>query len=415
MNIRQAQLPKGWEIKKLGEVYDVRDGTHDSPIYVKEGYALITSKNLKNNRLNYDNVNYITEQDYNNINKRSKVDIGDVLFAMIGTIGNPIVIIKEPDFAIKNVALFKIPKNQDSYFLKYYLDSGKVIDKMSKDAKGATQKFVGLGYLREFPIPIPPLPEQQRIVAILDEAFAVIERSRNNAEQNLKNAKELFESYLQGVFDPSTRSGQGKKGDGWEEKTIKEVCELKPQKKEARDKLRDTDLVTFLPMEDLGVLTKEIVGIKEKQLKDVAGSYTYFADNDVLLAKITPCFENGKIGIARNLINGIGFGSSEYVVFRTLGQIEPEYLYFFLSRNRIREEGRKYMSGAVGHKRISKDWIENYIIQFPKSLKEQQSIVSKLDALRAETQKLEAVYQKKIKDLEELKKSILQKAFEGEI
>ena len=99
---------KNWVVKKLGEVYDVRDGTHDSPKYVKEGYALITSKNLKNDSLNYDNVNYITEQDYISINKRSKVDVGDVLFAMIGTIGNPIVIKDEPDFAIKNVALFPV-------------------------------------------------------------------------------------------------------------------------------------------------------------------------------------------------------------------------------------------------------------------------------------------------------------------
>ena len=153
------------------------------------------------------------------------------------------------------------------------------------------------------------LPEQQRIVAILDEAFAAIAKAKANAEQNLKNAKELFESYLQSVFE--------NKGEGWEEKKINEVCELKPQKKEARDKLNETDLVTFLPMEDLGVLNKEIVGVKERQLKDVAGSYTYFADNDVLLAKITPCFENGKIGIAQNLVNGVGFGSSEYLVFRS--------------------------------------------------------------------------------------------------
>ena len=110
---------EGWEVRKLGEVYDVRDGTHDSPKYVKEGYALITSKNLKNDVLNYDKVNYITRKDYININKRSQVDVGDILFAMIGTIGNPIVIQNEPDFAIKNVALFKVPETQNSYFLKY--------------------------------------------------------------------------------------------------------------------------------------------------------------------------------------------------------------------------------------------------------------------------------------------------------
>ena len=399
-------MKQGWEFRKLGDVYDVRDGTHDSPKYVKEGYALITSKNLKNDNLNYDNANYITEQDYISINKRSKVDIGDILFAMIGTIGNPIVIKDEPDFAIKNVALFKVPENQNSYFLKYYLDSGLVIEQMIRDAKGATQKFVGLGYLRAFKIPLPPLQEQQAIVSILDEAFAAITQAKANAEQNLQNAKELFESYLQSVFE--------NKGDDWEEKALGKVCELKPQKKEAKDKLSQTDAVTFLPMEDLGILNKEVIGVKERQLCDVAGSYTYFADNDVLLAKITPCFENGKIGIARNLTNGIGFGSSEYIVFRAKESITPEYLYYFLSRNQIRTEGKKYMSGAVGHKRVSKEWIENHIIPLP-PLKEQQAIVERLDALSTETKQLEAIYQQKINDLGELKKSILQKAFAGEL
>ncbi|MDO8454973.1 MAG: restriction endonuclease subunit S, partial [Sulfurimonas sp.] len=114
-------LREGWEVRKIGDIYDVRDGTHDSPKYIKEGYPLITSKNLKQDNLNYDNVKYISKIDYININKRSKVDIGDILFAMIGTIGNPIVVKNEPDFAIKNVALFKVPTNQNSYFLKYYL------------------------------------------------------------------------------------------------------------------------------------------------------------------------------------------------------------------------------------------------------------------------------------------------------
>lgn len=119
----------GWEEKKLGEVYDVRDGTHDSPKYHNQGYPLVTSKNLKNHKLTFDNIKFISETDYLNINKRSKVDVGDVLFAMIGTIGNPVVIEDEPNYAIKNVALFKVGNNQNSYFLKYFLDSKQTIEK----------------------------------------------------------------------------------------------------------------------------------------------------------------------------------------------------------------------------------------------------------------------------------------------
>ena len=84
---------------------------------------------------------------------------------------------------------------------------------------------------------------------------------------------------------------------GWEIKKLGEVCSIKPPKKEAREKLKDNDLVSFLPMEDLGIMDKTINTVKERPLKEVAGRYTYFADNDVLLAKITPCFENKKTGL----------------------------------------------------------------------------------------------------------------------
>ena len=153
-------MKTGWQTRKLGEVYDVRDGTHDSPKYHATGYPFITSKNLKREGLSFDDVKLISEQDYKKINERSAVHKGDVLFAMIGTIGNSTLVTVEPNFAIKNIALFKIPSGQSGAFLKHYLDSGWVISKMMKGAKGTTQKFVGLGYLRDFPINVPPLPEQ---------------------------------------------------------------------------------------------------------------------------------------------------------------------------------------------------------------------------------------------------------------
>lgn len=153
----------------LGNYYDVRDGTHDSPKFYESGYPLITSKNLKNGEINFEKIQYINKTDYLNISLRSGVRKGDVLMAMIGTIGNPVVIDNDSEFAIKNVALFKINNNQSSHFLRYYLSSDHVIRKMKKEAKGATQKFVGLGYLRSFPISVPPLEKQMNIVKELEQ------------------------------------------------------------------------------------------------------------------------------------------------------------------------------------------------------------------------------------------------------
>ena len=125
-------------------------------------------------------------------------------------------------------------------------------------------------------------------------------------------------------------------------------------------------------------MQKHFVPNQRRCLNEVAGSYTYFADGDVLLAKITPCFENGKLGIAEDLKNGIGFGSSEYIVFRPNKELNKDWLYYFLSREDFRAEGAARMTGAVGHKRVAKEFIEAYPIPLP-PLPEQQRIVGILD------------------------------------
>ena len=166
--------------------------------------------------------------------------------------------------------------------------------------------------------------------------------------------------------------------EGWQTSTLGEVCQIKPPKSEARDRLAADALVSFLPMEDMGIDKKFVRATQTKPLSAVAGSYTYFADRDVLLAKITPCFENGKLGIAEGLTNGIGFGSSEYIVFRPDETLSREWLYYYLSREVFRVEGAARMSGAVGHKRVAKEFIESYPIPVP-SVSEQQRIVGILD------------------------------------
>lgn len=190
----------GWVETTLGEAYDVRDGTHDSPKYHATGHPLITSKNLKREGLSFDNVSLISEQDYVKINERSAVHKGDVLFAMIGTIGNPTVVDVEPSFAIKNVALFKNPNGQSGAFLKHYLDSELVISKMKKEAKGATQKFVGLGYLRKFPINLPPLTTQLKLVEELNKLVGETQRLSSIYQKKITALEALKYSLLHRAF-----------------------------------------------------------------------------------------------------------------------------------------------------------------------------------------------------------------------
>ncbi|MEI6652018.1 MAG: restriction endonuclease subunit S [Chlorobiaceae bacterium] len=193
-------------------------------------------------------------------------------------------------------------------------------------------------------------------------------------------------------------------------KRLDEVCQIKPPKAEARKRISTDALVSFVPMEDLGIDKKFFNVVQKKPLSVVSGSYTYFADGDVLLAKITPCFENGKLGIAGALTNGIGFGSSEYIVFRSDGRLRNEWLYYYLSRESFRVEGAKLMSGAVGHKRVPKEFIENYLIPVP-PLPEQQRIVALLDEAFAAIAIAKANAEKNLKNARALFDSYLNSVF----
>ena len=142
--------------RELGEICDVRDGTHDSPKYTNSGYPLITSKNLTGGAINFQEVNLISEEDYLAICKRSKVDCGDILMPMIGTIGNPVIVQdKNPKFAIKNVALIKFHKGSpNTKYINALLKSEVFKKYVSKTSRGGTQKFLSLGDIRKFPVPI---------------------------------------------------------------------------------------------------------------------------------------------------------------------------------------------------------------------------------------------------------------------
>ena len=165
------EIPENWEWTRLGTYLDVRDGTHDSPKYVRRGYPLVTSKNLKNGSIQMDDVKYISKEDYDAINERSQVATGDILFAMIGSIGNPSIVGEKHEYAIKNVALFKQVFPVNELYLYYYLLSEQ--DSMKKKASGGVQPFVSLGYLRNYLLPLPPVSEQQRIVDRVNELLAL--------------------------------------------------------------------------------------------------------------------------------------------------------------------------------------------------------------------------------------------------
>jgi type I restriction enzyme M protein len=156
-----------------------------------------------------------------------------------------------------------------------------------------------------------------------------------------------------------------------------DVCEINPKKNEVAD-LAPGTLVSFVPMADLGEHQMLFTPKDEKPLSEVGASYTYFRDNDVLLAKVTPCFENGKAGIARGLSNGIGFGSSEFYVLRPSEQILPEYAYFCVTNTLFREGAVSQMTGTGGLQRVPRGYVEDFQIPLP-PLEIQKEIVAEIE------------------------------------
>lgn len=192
---------KKWDVESLGKVCDVRDGTHDSPQYLQESsYILITSKNLVNGKIDYSNVNYISEEDYIAINKRSQVDDGDIIMAMIGTIGNPIIVkLEEHKFCIKNVALIKFFNDSlvSNKYVHSLLNNESYLAFIKSQNKGGTQKFVALGTIRKLPIPIPPLSYQQQFAKRIE----LIEHQKAGIQSTIADLETLLASRMQYWFD----------------------------------------------------------------------------------------------------------------------------------------------------------------------------------------------------------------------
>ncbi|MCG6399339.1 restriction endonuclease subunit S [Vibrio fluvialis] len=209
-------VPEHWTVEYAHFAFnEVRDGTHDSPKQFEgEGYPLVTSKNLKSYGLDFQNTKNISAEDHFEISKRSKVETGDILFSMIGTIGNVSIIEDKTDFSIKNVGLFR--KSQSlltEKFSYYWLKSNTYQSWLSSRERGGTQKFVSLGTLRESPILIAPLPEQKRIVEKLDEVLAQVD----TIKARLDGIPELLKRFRQSVLASAV---SGKLTEEWREKAM---------------------------------------------------------------------------------------------------------------------------------------------------------------------------------------------------
>ena len=190
--------PMNYPKSQLGKVCDVRDGTHDSPEYYDVGYPLVTSKNVTGGKIDLSECNLISEDDYKKICERSKVDRGDIIMPMIGTVGKPVIVNAEPMFAIKNVALIKFTPDSlvTNIYIKTLLESDyfdrAVLDKI----RGGTQKFIALGDIRKLEIILPDLKHQQCFSAFVER----VDKQKQTVQQSLEKLKLMKKALMQEYF-----------------------------------------------------------------------------------------------------------------------------------------------------------------------------------------------------------------------
>jgi type I restriction enzyme, S subunit len=197
----------------------VRDGTHDSPKPVQNGRQLVTSRHLTSGRLDLSDAYLISEEDFEAINKRSKVDRWDVLISMIGTVGEPCLVKEEPDFAIKNIGLFKTKNEVDGKWLYYFLRSNEAQQSVREQSRGTTQQYIPLGALRKFPVLVCTDPnEQKAIVEILGALDDKIELNRQLNATLETMARTLFQSWFVD-FEPVRAKQEGRTPPGLDNST----------------------------------------------------------------------------------------------------------------------------------------------------------------------------------------------------
>jgi type I restriction enzyme S subunit len=402
-------MKQGWEIKKLGEVCEViTKGTTPTSLgfkFTDEGVNFIKVESLtESGQIIPNKVAYISEECHESL-KRSQLKENDILFSIAGALGRIGIVNKAivPANTNQALAIVRLAKNSgiSVSFLAKYFTSNIISEEIEKLKGGAAQQNLSLGQLNNLPIPLPPLPEQQRIVSILDEAFAAIAKALANAEQNLKNAKELFESYLQGVFE--------KKGEGWDEKTLEQVSKIFSRGK-SRHRPRNYEklyggIYPFIQTGDIRNCNHYIteysqtyseLGLAQSKLWPSGTICITIAANIAETGVLTfdACFPDSVIGLVVD---------EKYA--------DRDFIEYLLQSFKARIQA---LGKGSAQANINMGTFENELFPFP-SVTEQKDFVQKLDALSAETKKLEAIYQQKINDLEELKKSVLQKAFSGEL
>ncbi len=401
-------MPKGWEMKKLGEVAKAIYGYTEKASFEEIGPRFLRITDIQDEGVNWETVPFckITDADFN----KYKLIDGDIVFARTGATTGKSYLVNNPPKSVFASYLIKVHINSGGLLPEYlflFFQTKTYWDSINEGISGSAQGGFNATKLSDLYIPLPPLPEQQRIVAILDEAFAGIAKAKAKAEQNLKNAKELFESYLQGVFEQLFQNR--------ETRTISELAKVIGGYSFKSGDFKKEGKYQVIRMGNVrpGVIRENESPVFIDSMEEKALSKALLLPNDVIITQ-TGTKNKRDYGFTVIIEKDNYLLNQRIAAIRFTDKYLPRFFLYFSWTNLFKDQYFANETGTVGQGNVGIGAVTDAYVPFI-SIPEQQAIVRKLDALSAETKRLEAIYQQKINDLEELKKSVLQRAFSGEL
>ena len=392
-------LPAGWQYATMGEICSkIVDGDHNPPPGQPNPtkFVMVSSKNIANDKIcNITDVRYLTEQDFYSAHKRTYVEKGDILFTSVASLGRTCIYsLEEPVTFQRSVTVINtLIYNK---YLKFFLDSPIYQNYVNDNARGTAQKGFYINQISDSLVPIPPLSEQIRLATKVEELLNTVcqlELLKDDLGDNIKKIKSTIldmaiigrlipqnpsdEPAIQLIrtINPDFRSTDNRHYEnvptGWQFVKIKDVFTLNP-----KTKVDDDIDAGFVSMAMIDDGYRDSYQFEKKKWALIKNGFTHFKDGDIAVAKISPCLENRKSMILKNLPNGIGAGTTELHIFRS-AIVDPKFaLYFFKSDHFINQCVGTF-NGVVGQQRVGKNIIEDIMFPLP-PYKEQRRISERI-------------------------------------
>ncbi len=412
-------LPDGWQWCRLGDIAKLFTGNSINEKIKAEKYLGRTDGLLyiATKDIGFDNqIDYATNVRIPADDNFKKAPANTPLLCIEGgSAGRKLGFTNQPVCFVNKLCAF-VANEMNPKLIYYFLQTQDFAEQFTAMKHGLIGG-VSIKNLTEINFPLPPLDEQQRIVALLDELFADLDEAKALAQavvdgSKLRRAAILHKAFT-GELSQLWRDEHGTTLDSWQRCLFGDVCQINPPKISTRDLSEDLE-VSFVPMATVSEVRGEITALQRKPLREVKSGFTNFAEGDVLFAKITPCMENGKAALVGELVNHIGYGSTEFFVLRCSEKIFNRFVYHLVRWQIFRNEAKSVMAGAVGQQRVPKRFLTGYQLNLPPP-EEQKEIVRLLDDLLGREQRTKDHALKTIERVGLMKKSILARAFRGEL